>query len=87
METTESTPLLLEKRCRGTLHQREPTYGLRGTEPETPEGKNVKDRDPPLFGIHENVVPVLYEACKYIGIAPDCDPIGGRCQKAYLRGE
>ena len=38
-------------------------------------------------GIHENVVPVLYEACKYIGIAPDLyDPIEENV-KAYLRGE
>ena len=38
-------------------------------------------------GIHENVVPVLYEACKYIGIAPDLyDPIEEDV-KAYLRGE
>ena len=38
-------------------------------------------------GIHENVVPVLYEACKYIGIAPDLyDPIKEDV-KAYLRGE
>ena len=27
-------------------------------------------------GIHKDVVPVLYEACKYIGVAPDLyDPI------------
>lgn len=38
-------------------------------------------------GIHENVVPVLYEACKYIGVAPDLyDPIEEDV-KAYLRGE
>ncbi len=38
-------------------------------------------------GIHENVVPVLYEACKYIGVAPDLyDPIEEDI-KAYLRGE
>ena len=37
--------------------------------------------------IHANVVPVLYEACKYIGIAPDLyDPIE-QDVKAYLRGE
>ena len=37
-------------------------------------------------GIHKDVVPVLYEACKYIGIAPDLyDPIEE--VKAYLRGE
>lgn len=39
------------------------------------------------FGIHKNVVPVLYEACKYIGIKPDFyDPIEEEV-KAYLRGE
>lgn len=38
-------------------------------------------------GLHKNVVPVLYEACKYIGIAPDFyDPIEEEV-KAYLRGE
>ena len=37
--------------------------------------------------IHANVVPVLYEACKYIGIQPDLyDPIEEDV-KAYLRGE
>lgn len=38
-------------------------------------------------GIHKDVVPVLYEACKYIGIKPDFyDPIEEDV-KAYLRGE
>ena len=39
-------------------------------------------------GIHKNVVPVLYEACKYIGgLTPDLyDPIEEDV-KAYLRGE
>lgn len=38
-------------------------------------------------GIHKDVVPVLYEACKYIGITPDLyDPIEEDV-KAYLRGE
>ena len=38
-------------------------------------------------GIHDDVVPVLYEACKYLGIAPDLyDPIEEDV-KAYLRGE
>lgn len=38
-------------------------------------------------GLHKNVVPVLYEACKYIGVAPDFyDPIEEEV-KAYLRGE
>lgn len=38
-------------------------------------------------GIHADVVPVLYEACKYLGIKPDLyDPIE-KDIKAYLRGE
>ena len=38
-------------------------------------------------GIHKDVVPVLYEACKYIGVTPDLyDPIEEKI-KAYLRGE
>lgn len=38
-------------------------------------------------GIHKDVVPVLYEACKYIGVKPDLyDPIE-ELVKAYLRGE
>ena len=38
-------------------------------------------------GIHKDVVPVLYEACKYIGVSPDLnDPIEEEV-KAYLRGE
>ena len=38
-------------------------------------------------GVYEDVVPVLYEACKYIGIKPDFyDPIDEQV-KAYLRGE
>ncbi len=38
-------------------------------------------------GIHKDVVPVLYEACKYIGVTPDLyDPIEEDV-KAYLRGE
>ena len=38
-------------------------------------------------GVHKNVVPVLYEACKYMGIKPDLyDPIEEEV-KAYLRGE
>lgn len=37
--------------------------------------------------IHKDVVPVLYEACKYIGVKPDLyDPIEEDV-KAYLRGE
>lgn len=38
-------------------------------------------------GVYEDVVPVLYEACKYIGIKADLyDPIEEQV-KAYLRGE
>ena len=38
-------------------------------------------------GIHEDIVPVIYEACKYIGIKPDLyDPIEDKV-KAYLHGE
>lgn len=38
-------------------------------------------------GIHKNVVPVLYEACKYIRVKPDLyDPVEEDV-KAYLRGE
>ena len=40
-----------------------------------------------VVGIHQNVVPVLYEACKYLGITPDFyDPIEEDV-RAYLRGE
>ena len=38
-------------------------------------------------GIHEDVVPVLYEACKYIGISPDLYDNNEEQVKAYLRGE
>jgi len=38
-------------------------------------------------GIHGDVVPVLYEACKYIGVTPDLyDPVEERV-KAIIRGE
>jgi L-fucose isomerase-like protein len=38
-------------------------------------------------GIHGDVVPVLYEACKYIGVTPDLyDPIEEKV-KAQIRGE
>lgn len=37
--------------------------------------------------IHSDVVPILYEACKYLGIKPDLyDPIEDKV-KAYLHGE
>lgn len=38
-------------------------------------------------GIHEDVVPVLYEACKYIGIKPDLYDNNEEQVKAFLRGE
>jgi len=38
-------------------------------------------------GIHKDIVPILYEACKYIGVKVDLyDPIEEEV-KAYLRGE
>lgn len=38
-------------------------------------------------GIHKDVVPVLYEACKYIGVKPDLyDPVEEEV-KAFIRGE
>ena len=58
--------------------------------------ENIKRLDAKIFEgpyillcvvIHKNVVPVLYEACKYIGVKPDFyDPIEEDV-KAYLRGE
>ncbi len=38
-------------------------------------------------GIHEDVVPVLYEACKYIGIKADLYDDNEEQVKAFLRGE
>ena len=38
-------------------------------------------------GIHEDVVPVLYEACKYIGVKPDLYDNNEEQINAYLRGE
>ncbi len=38
-------------------------------------------------GIHEDVVPVLYEACKYIGVKPDLYDNNEEQVRAYLRGE
>ena len=38
-------------------------------------------------GVHQDVVPVLYEACKYIGVTPDLyAPIEEKV-KAIIRGE
>ena len=40
-----------------------------------------------VAAIHGDVVPVVYEACKYIGVTPDLyDPIEDKV-KAYLHGE
>ena len=40
-----------------------------------------------VAAIHGDVVPIVYEACKYIGVAPDLyDPIEDKV-KAYLHGE
>lgn len=38
-------------------------------------------------GIHSDVVPILYEACKYIGVKPDLYDENEDEIKAYLRGE
>ena len=38
-------------------------------------------------GIHEDIVPILYEACKYIGVKPDLYDNNEEEIKAYLRGE
>ena len=38
-------------------------------------------------GIHKDVVPVLYEACKYIGIKPDLYDDVEEQVRAYIRGE
>ncbi len=38
-------------------------------------------------GIHKDVVPVLYEACKYIGIRPDLYDDNEEEVKAYIHGE
>lgn len=38
-------------------------------------------------GIHQDIVPVLYEACKYIGVKPDLYDDNEEEVKAYLRGE
>lgn len=38
-------------------------------------------------GIHKDVVPILYEACKYIGITPDLYDDNEEEVKAFIRGE
>jgi L-fucose isomerase-like protein len=38
-------------------------------------------------GIHKDIVPVLFEACKYIGISPDLYDNNEEEIRAYIRGE
>ena len=38
-------------------------------------------------GIHQDVVPVLYEACKYIGVKPDLYDDNEEEIRALIRGE
>ncbi len=38
-------------------------------------------------GIHKDIVPVLYEACKYVGVKPDLYDDNEEEVKAYIRGE
>ena len=38
-------------------------------------------------GIHKDVVPVLYEACKYLGVTPDLYDNNEEEVKAFIRGE
>lgn len=38
-------------------------------------------------GIHKDIVPILYEACKYIGVKPDLYDENEEEVKAYIRGE
>jgi hypothetical protein len=38
-------------------------------------------------GIHGDVVPVLYEACKYISVEPDLYDDNAEQVKAIIRGE
>lgn len=60
------------------------------------EVKNIKQLEQKIVegpyihhcvGIHKDVVPILYEACKYIGIQPDLYDSAEEDVKAYLRGE
>lgn len=69
-------------RCMGTYLWIE-VENIKRLEAKVVEGPYIHH----CVGIHKNVVPVLYEACKYIGIKPDLyDPIEEDV-KAYLRGE
>ena len=56
---------------------------LRRLEAKVVEGPYIHH----VAAIHGDIVPVIYEACKYLGIKPDLyDPIEDRIQ-AYLHGE
>ncbi len=69
-------------RCMGTYLWIE-VENIKRLEAKVVEGPYIHH----CVGIHKNVVPVLYEACKYIGVKPDLyDPIEEDV-KAYLRGE
>lgn len=69
-------------RCKGTYLWIE-VDNIKRLEAKIVEGPYIHH----CVGIHADVVPVLYEACKYIGIQPDLyDPIEEEV-KAYLRGE
>ncbi|WP_027406436.1 L-fucose/L-arabinose isomerase family protein [Anaerovibrio sp. RM50] len=69
-------------RCMGTYLWIE-VENIKRLEAKVVEGPYIHH----CVGIHKNVVPVLYEACKYIGVKPDLyDPIEEEV-KAYLRGE
>lgn len=69
-------------KCMGTYHWVE-VENIKRLEAKIVEGPYIHH----CVGIHKDVVPVLYEACKYIGVKPDLyDPIEEEV-KAYLRGE
>ena len=69
-------------RCMGTYLWVE-VENIKRLEAKVVEGPYIHH----CVGIHKDVVPVLYEACKYIGVKPDLyDPIEEEV-KAYLRGE
>ena len=56
---------------------------LKGLEAKLVEGPYIHH----CVGIHQDVVPVLYEACKYMGITPDLYDDKEEEVKAFLRGE
>ncbi len=69
-------------RCMGTYLWVE-VENIRRLEAKLVEGPYIHH----CVGIHENVVPVLYESCKYLGIQTDLyDPVEEEV-RAYLRGE